>query len=175
MIDSIQNGPKVIDSLSAPMVGHKLRIVTLGMEIRNSHMRNVSSNMMTVGDKFLTMINPVIEKEPGTSSSHQYEFNFCENKKIKNMYLVLRDDFVNVKFLSINGQRHHMILPFRESRLLQFHMSILNGAKPFNEKSSNLKNVPKMITEQELHDEEFIQKHSQYLNMMKDVTKTQRI
>ena len=85
------------------MLGHNQRIVSLSMRLRNSHLRNVSKNMMTVSDKTLTLINPVVEKELNTSASYQYEFDFCENKKCKNIYLVLRNDFVNVKFLSISG------------------------------------------------------------------------
>ena len=41
-----------------------------------------------------------------------------------------RVDFVNVKFMSITGQRHHLILPFRESRILQYHMHLLEAADP---------------------------------------------
>tara|TARA_B110000285_G_C14717909_1_gene420792 strand:- start:279 stop:530 length:252 start_codon:yes stop_codon:yes gene_type:complete len=83
--------------------------------------------MGTVGDKIILMVNPVIEAEPHAKESVQYEFNFLEGKKCEEMRLVMRRDFVNVKFQSIisengafntNGQIHHMILPMRESRLL---------------------------------------------------------
>ena len=50
-------------------------------------------------------------------------------------------------------------------------MDILNGDKPIQDKV-NVKNAPLVITEQELHDEDFISKHTQFLNMMKDPTKT---
>ena len=54
-----------------------------------------------------------------------------------------------------------MILPMRESRQLQFHMHVLNGECPFEaaDKLSgkiDIEGLPNVITEQELHDEEFI-------------------
>ena len=102
------------------------------------------------------------------------------------MRLVKRRDFVNVKFQSIisdsggfntNGQFHHMILPMRESRLLQFHMHVLNGECPFkaaDKKSGAIEipGVPNVITQEELHDSEFVEENGKYLNMMKDLTKT---
>ena len=68
-----------------------------------------------------------------------------------------------------------MILPMRESRLLQYHMHILNGECPFGANDADkisIPGVPNVITEQELHDEEFVRENGKYLNMMKDLTKT---
>ena len=54
--------PSVFDSLSAPMLGHNLRIVCFHLNLRGSHLRNIDQGMMSVSDKVLVLINPVIEK-----------------------------------------------------------------------------------------------------------------
>ena len=68
-----------------------------------------------------------------------------------------------------------MILPMRESRLLQFHLHVLKGECPFQaaDKQSGkieIEGVPNIITHEELHDEEFVLSNAKYLNMMKDLT-----
>ena len=69
------------------------------------------------------MLNPVISPEAHTSESFQYEYNLLEGAKCAKARLVKRYDHVNVRFMSVHGngpdQRHHVILPFRESRLVQ--------------------------------------------------------
>ena len=121
------NCPSVLESLSAPIIGHNIKAVALHMDQRSSHMRNVNNEMGTIGDKIILMINPVVEPEPHAKQSVQYEFNFLDGKNCEEIRLVKRRDFVNVKFQSIisdsgsfssTGQIHHMILPMRESRLL---------------------------------------------------------
>jgi hypothetical protein len=54
-------------------------------------------------------------------------------------------------------------------------LHVLKGECPFEaaDKQSgriNIEGVPNIITEGELHDEEFILSNSKYLNMMKDLT-----
>ena len=65
-------------------------------------------------------------------------------------------------------------------------MELLNGRNPFpqmdkqdREKLRQIKgqygrDPPAVITEEDLHNEEFIEKFAEYLNMMKDPVKMQR-
>ena len=123
--------PKLVDSLSAPMVGENLRIVMLSMKLRNSHLRNLpKSANFSFEEKLVCMLNPIIMPEQHSGSSWQYECNFLEGKKCKELTLVNRVDIVSVDFYSLSGNKHHIILPFRESRLLQYHMRILDGKDP---------------------------------------------
>ena len=124
------------------------------------------------------MLNPVISPEPHTESSYQYEFDTMEGAEAQRAFLVKRYDFVNVRFMSPceNGSRsrHHLILPFRESRLLQQHVSWMAGKDPFDTKGQLPANMPASIGEEELHDEGFVADHAPSLQFMKDITKTQR-
>ena len=74
------NCPSVLESLSAPMIGHNIKAVAFHMGQRSSHLRNVNNKMGTVSDKIILMVNPVIEAEPHAKESVQYEFNFLEGK-----------------------------------------------------------------------------------------------
>jgi len=54
-------------------------------------------------------------------------------------------------------------------------LHLLNGECPFESTGAGdikIEGVPNIITEQELHDEEFVAQNYRYLNMMKDLTKT---
>ena len=111
--------PLVLDSLSAPMLGKQYNMIMMSMKLRNSHFRNLpESANFSYQEKVLLMINPKMQEEPHSSSSWQYECDFMMGKKCRGLQLVNRQDFVQVAFQSTSGQRHHMILPFRESRLL---------------------------------------------------------
>ena len=54
-------------------------------------------------------------------------------------------------------------------------MHLLDGEDPFEDSNAdmiNIDGVPNIITEEELHDNEFIKRNYMYLNMIKDLTKT---
>ena len=138
MIDILTNkdSPVVLDSLSAPMIGKSLNIIMLSMKLRNSHMRNLpESSNYSYGNRVIVMVNPTIQPEDYSTQSWQYEVNYLEAGKCKGFHLVNRDNFVNVNFTSMNGKKHHLILPFRESRIVQYHMMILKGKDPMNKAS----------------------------------------
>ena len=111
--------PMVLDSLSAPMLGYSQRIIMLSMKLRNSHMRNLpETSQFTYGNKVIVMLNPEIAPEEFSEETWQYECNLVKANKIKGYQLVKRHNFINIKFASIWGDKHKMILPFRESRLV---------------------------------------------------------
>ena len=51
------------------MIGHNLRIISLLMKQRTSHLRNINDDHQSISEKALTLINPVFEPEPHTNSS----------------------------------------------------------------------------------------------------------
>ncbi len=200
-----QNVPRVMDSLSAPMLGINQRIVVFNLLMRTSHLRNFDRPNYSMADQFLVMLNPEVHPEQHASASLQYEFDFLEGGKCKEAKLVQRTDFVNVRYQSMHtGQRHHIILPFRESRMMQYHMKLLDGQNPFPEitseivkddqptkKNSRRKSLreapeedeeaseekggrPHSLSMHDLHNDEFVEEYGRHLNMMKDVTKMQR-
>ena len=62
-------------------------------------MRNTGKeNKFSLNDKVMIMINPTFQHEPHSEQSLQYEYNMLENKQCKRAQLILRNDFVNVKF-----------------------------------------------------------------------------
>ena len=65
MLEFLQRGvncPSVIETISAPLLGHNLRIIGMQMGLRSSHLRGFSVGS-PVGNKVLIMINPVIQPE----------------------------------------------------------------------------------------------------------------
>ena len=62
-----------------------------------------------------------------------------------------------------------MILPFRESRIFQFHYHLLEGTDPF---ATNNGDEPVFIGENELDDENFVAENYQSLILLKDISKT---
>ena len=127
------------------MLGINQRIISMSMHMRTSHLRNSPSDVHTLAHKSLVMVNPEVEPEPRSVNSLQYEFDYIKGKDCGEMRLVSRTDFVSVKFQSIHGEgtRHHLILPFRESRILQYHMCLLDGVDPFSETTMQSKDQNK--------------------------------
>ena len=71
MITFLQPGkhcPSVVDMVSAPLLGHNLRIIALHLGLRVSHLRQFDADSI-VGHKLLVMLNPVISPEAHTSES----------------------------------------------------------------------------------------------------------
>jgi peptide deformylase len=103
MIEALKksNCCDLIDSISAPMIGHNLRIICLLMKQRTSHLRNINDDNNPISEKTVTFINPVFEPEPHSNSSFQYEFNVLDGKETSEAFLVQRYDFINVKFQSL--------------------------------------------------------------------------
>ena len=55
--------PSVIDMISAPMLGHNLRIIALHLSLRASHLRNFEDQSYDISQKIIVMINPIIVVE----------------------------------------------------------------------------------------------------------------
>lgn len=171
MVDVLAESP--LDCLSAPMVGSDLRVIGLSLKFRNSHFRNVpASTGFDLSDKHIIMINPAVSVDPGVKHSWQFECNYAEGNQAEKLWLVRRADWVAVKFNSAEGGRHHMILPFRESRLLQYHLRLLDGQDPMTSGDKRPANTPASMTAEDLENEEFVEENMAHLNMLKDVMKT---
>ena len=82
------NCPRVLDFLSAPMFGYNARIICMKLHMRSSHMRNFNSDLYSVEDKVIVMINPEISAEPHAEASLQYEYHFLEGTNCKHARLV---------------------------------------------------------------------------------------
>ena len=87
--------------ISAPMLGHNQRIISLHMGLRASHMRNQEDDMYTISNKIITMVNPTFEPEAHSDSSWQYEYNMLDGQNCNEARLVYRHNFINVKFYQI--------------------------------------------------------------------------
>ena len=162
-----------LDSVSAPMVGSSLRVIGLSLKSRNSHFRNVpASSGFDLSDRQIIMINPAVVIEKGAKQSWQFECNYAEGNQAEKLWLVRRADWVSVKFHSTQGGRHHMVLPFRESRLVQYHMRLLDGQDPMSSTAKQPAKVPLSITAEDLDDADFVEENRAHLNMLKDIMKT---
>ena len=154
--------PMVLDSLSAPMIGSNMSIAMFSMKLRNSHLRNMpQQSNFSYGEKSIIMINPKVSPETHSNDSWQYESHCLQGTKCNMFYLVNRHDFVNVMFQSVHGSRHHLILPFRESRMMQYHMKLFAGRDPMEQGNNAAPSgVPMVISDADLQDNDFIEKHA---------------
>ena len=72
MIDTLKRDkcPQIVDMISAPMLGHNLRIIALHMQLRASHMRGLDEDSsQNLTERVIVMVNPQVEKEPHSESS----------------------------------------------------------------------------------------------------------
>jgi hypothetical protein len=142
------------------MIGHNKQIAIFSMKLRNTHFRNLAAQSnMSFGEKSIIMINPKVQPEMHSGQSWQYESNYLEGNKCTKFHLVNRDDFINVMFQSVYGSRHHLILPFRESRMLQYHMKLFAGKNPMTSDEKAPSGLPQTISEADLQDADFVEKN----------------
>ena len=100
-----------MDCISAPMLGHNIRVIAFHLSLRSSHLRNIRGDMHSAADKIVVMINPSLTPEPHSKNSFQYEFNFLDGKNCSEMHLVQRADLVSVKFQSMLNDNRDINAP----------------------------------------------------------------